>query len=374
MKKRIGIVLFLLFFLFSSILFQKHLKAGVSTVLLLAETFPQTKIELLKYISREPREEKVGFMAGERKISGELFRPNDTKTHPAIIIAMGVKPGEENKPTIVNFARTLAKQGFVVLFANSQDLENDTIVLEDKETFIAGFNYLSNKAFVQKEKISFVGFSVGASIAALAAQDERIAEDIYSIIWFGGYYNAFDYLISLATKTSFINNEEISWPASQEAIGHVQNMLLRLTPEDELSTVKKILVENEKDEGALEQLSPNSRFIVELFSSQNHEKAQRIIENAPQEITKSLQEFSPAQKIHQLKAPLFILHEKSDHFVPFFESQKLRNAIKPLQEKAYLEISLFEHVKPKGGVSLPIFSELFKLFVFVYQVLVYLSP
>ena len=52
------------------------------------------------------------------------------------------------------------------------------------------FQYLQQQPYVKQDKIGFIGVSVGAPLALLAAADPRINKDVAYVVSFGGYYNA----------------------------------------------------------------------------------------------------------------------------------------------------------------------------------------
>ena len=52
---------------------------------------------------------------------------------------------------------------------------------------------------VDAEKVGFFGASVGGSLALVAATDRRIAEDVDTVVSFGGYYDALETFGAIAT-------------------------------------------------------------------------------------------------------------------------------------------------------------------------------
>jgi len=324
MKTILLLITIILILLAILILALKPLTAGAKVVLLVSQEFPQVPFKPLHNITPKPRVEKVKF--GEQKIVGDLFIPQNTNKKLAIIVAMGVKTSDKDRQTLLGFCESLARLGYIVLWPRLETLEKDIVEFEEPQTFVDAFSFLEERDDVDKDKISFVGFSVGSSLALVAAEDKRINKKVRNVVFFGGYYNIIDYLSALSTKTK--------WEPHESAIDQAQEIL----KQEDLSLMQF----DDKD-----TLDPH--------------------------LTKRLLRFSPDQNIDSLKAKIFILHEKSDTFVPYTESIKLKKA---LEQKGisydYHLANLFEHVQPKKGLSLDVLKELLGFFGFLHKVFMYI--
>lgn len=310
----------------------KPLISAAKVGLLVAQEFPQIPLKPLHHITQKPKIEKVQF--GEQKIVADLFIPQNPNKKPGIIVAMGVKTSDKDRPTLLGFCDTLARLGYVVLWPRLEDLENDVVKFEEPQTFVAAFEFLEKKDNVDKNRISFLGFSVGSSLSLVAAENKTINDKVRSIVFFGGYYSILDYLSSLSTKEIVLDKKTIKWEPAESAVDHAQEILKK------------------------EDLT------LDLFNNKSP---------LDPNLTKRLFRFSPDENIDSLKAKIFILHEKSDTFVPYTESIKLKNA---LEEKGptivYHQANLFEHVQPKKGISYEIIKEFLGLFGFLHNVFIYL--
>lgn len=317
--------------LIASLALSKPFIAAAKVLLLVTQEFPQIPFKPLHRITSKPLVERVQF--GRQKIVGDLFIPKNSNQKPALIVAMGVKTSEKDKPILLGFCESLARLGYVVLWPRLADLENETVKFEDPNTFIQAFYYLEKRNEVNSQRISFVGFSVGSSIAMVAAEDSGINQKLRSLVFFGGYYNLLDYLHSLFSKTMIINSISIAWQASKEGVNHANGIL-------------------EKEGLKLEQF--------------------KKVEQIPESQKNALLRFSPHQKIKNYKAPIFIMHEKSDTFVPYVESEKLKRELEGRIPLVYHQANLFEHVQPKKGLSIQLIKEFAGLFLFLHKVFMYI--
>jgi len=326
------LLIIIIFVLLSAIFFaSKPLTAGAKVLLLLSQEFPQVPIKPLHKITQEPKTEKVRI---EKKIIGDLLIPRGKNKMPALIVAMGVKTSDKDRRVLLDFCETLSRLGYVVLWPRLEDLEKDVVKFEEPQTFIDAFEYLENLEFVDKKRISYVGFSVGSSLTIVAAEDEKINSKVRSVVFFGGYYSILDYLTALSTKKVTLDGQTIKWNPHESAIDHAQEILVK--------------------EGLwLDMLNKES--------------------SPDPTSTKRLLRFSPDQKINALKANIFILHEKSDAFVPYTESIKLKKALEDEGKVlVYYQANLFEHVQPKKEMSYEIVIEFLGLFDFLHKVFMYL--
>lgn len=369
-RKRFFLGTFLLFFL---LIFLKPIIIATSTALFLTQVFP-LPFKPQGWFTQAPKIEVIEFFSGSQKVIGKIYRPPDNKTHPAVITAMAVRTSEGDKPILTNFAQSLARMGFVVLAADSEDLEKEKIKIQGKEVFISTFEYLSASPHVEKGKISFIGFSVGSSVAIKAAQDPQIAERVQSLIFFGGYFDLVDYLSSLVTKTAVYKDQEFPWQPHEHVLNRFKEIMASFAPSGEQEFLLQVLKEGEEVNPEVKaDLSSEGKFILKLFEVKNRQEFTSLWPEAPEKILQEVNNFSPAVDLKNLKTQLFILHDRGDRNVPFVESRKLNEALPQSLKQNYLEVSLFEHVKPQRTINLGALREIFKLFLFLNQFFLFIS-
>lgn len=318
------IILLLLFLLLLSSL--RYIVAGAKVLLFVAEEFPQISIKPLHLITSKPYITNITFGIKNR-IVGTLFIPSRTGKSPAVIVAMGIRTSNKDRPVILGFCESLARLGYIVFWPRQVDLEKDKIKFEHPQTFVESFTYLETLREVDIKRISFVGFSVGSSLAMVAAQDPSINRKIHQFVFFGGYYNIVDYFTSLANHMIVVDGIKMRWKPADGAISHAEKVL--------------------KQEG----------FTLEQFKEYSIRKPD----------VEKLAKYSPHDNILLFRTPIFILHEKSDSFVPYIESIKLQKSLEKKVPIVYHQAELFEHVQPKKGFTIDVAKELFLLFFFLQK-------
>jgi predicted esterase len=353
--------------------FWAQVVAAVKVVLLIAQEFPQIPVKPLNYISREPRVEPVEFGPENDRISGKLILPQGDKKRAAIILAMGVKTDEEGERLLLDISKTLGRLGYIVLWPTSERLNKRERRLEEPRVFVESFKYLQNHALVKKERISYFGISVGASIALAAAQDEQINDEVHAFISFGGYYRLVDYLAAVATKKIIIDEQLIPWEPNKGTVKGIKEAAIDFADENEKEVLRKALLEGEalRAEEKL-ALSEKANFFLRIFELETPKRLEELLEKLDDESLRKIKRFSPDEKIEHFKARMFILHDKGDSAVPYVESRKLHQALKGKAESTYHESTLFDHVRPEGGFSLETLKELLGLFRFLQQVFMFI--
>jgi dienelactone hydrolase len=299
--------------------------------LLVSEQFPHVPVKPLRWISPQPLVEQLELGTGQWIIA-DLVVPARRGPHPAIILVMGVRTLDQDRPLLLGLADTLARLGYLSIWPRSRAIEAQEIWLEEPEVFIETVRYLLQRPDIQRERISMVGFSIGASIALVAAADPRIASNVRGLVFFGGYYSLIDYLRALATGEAIVDTRRVPWTAHDWAV--------------------------ELAEHALQQEG--------LSLADFRQDASPML---PPAVTVRLRRASPDAHLPGLRATVFILHDTSDAAVPWVESQKLTQALDPRLLGAYHITSLFEHVQPRRQLDPTIARELLLLSAFLYRVL-----
>jgi hypothetical protein len=340
-------VAFALLLVLAVIVFQRPLVTHGKVLLLLSQELPQIPVKPLDLITAEPIHERLKLESRHGPVVADLFLPSsrfgraEPGSRPGLILAMGVKITDRDRPLLLNFARTMARLGFVVLWPRLQPLDQGVSSAEEPETFATGLRYLEGHDLVAPERISLLGISIGASTALVAAADPALADRSRAVIFFGGYYDLADYLLSLATGTVVLDGQMTAWRPSDDAVGQARLVLE----------------------------SKGAEHVLQVFESRSREAAESALRSAPASELAELRRLSPSEHLGAVAARLYILHDRGDPFVPHVESIKLRRALPPDQVRAFLLTGLFEHAQFRDGLSWQVLRDLLELHGFLYTVL-----
>ena len=327
------------------------LTTHAKVLLLLSQELPQSPVKPLGLLTPEPIHAQRQLQSPHGPVVADLFLPAarfgrpQPRRRPAVILALGVKLAEErDRPILLGFARTLARLGFVVLWPRLEALDAGAALPEEPDTFVAGIRFLEGLDLVDGERISLLGFSVGASTALVAASDPQVAARVHGVIFFGGYYDLFAYLLSVATSSTVLDGQISTWQPHEQVVNRTREMLQ----------------------------AKGADGVLRIFDATGRDEAESRLESAPAAELAALRRLDPAAHVAGVRARLFILHDRGDVFVPYVESIKLRRALPQGSEKAFLLTGLFEHAQPKGGVSWQVVQDVARLYGFVYAALAFL--
>ena len=343
-----GLVVLLL--VLAGVLWSGPLVAHAKAVLLISQVLPQIPVKPLYLLTNTPVHTRLTLASPYGPIVADLFRPVPrfggigAHTEPAMLLVMGVKAQESDKKLLLSFAQTLSRLGYMVMWSRLRALDQGSDMPEKPETVVVSVRYLKGLTTVAPRRISIVGFSVGGSLGFVAATDSRIRADVHALVFFGGYYDIDDYLVSLATHTSTFHGKTMAWRPDPQAVSYVRKLLHTARAWD----------------------------VARIFGVRTRAQAEAILRAAPAHELAALRALSPSLHLKEFRSPVFILHAQGDSFVPYVQSAKLDQALPPHIVKAYLISDLFAHTHPKDIVSLDALQGALKLYGFLYDALRYL--
>ncbi len=328
----------------SVIVFHKQLITHIRVLLIITQEFPGILVKPLKLVP-PPTHKKISWKSERGEFVSDIFIPKialDTKPHslPTLIVAVGIKLLPQDQESFIQSVENLSKLGYLVICPRSKLVDRNWSRIESPDTFIEAFHYVEGLKEVDKERISIIGFSSGASVALTAAEDKYFNRRLHAFLFWGGYFNIFDYMKSLITGDTFLNGKKINWK-----------------PKDDVVGVFKLMLGSSKTLEVLNKLKKNQD-----SNWQN---------SIPKEEMSKFEKINPAEDINQFKAPIFIIHDIDDKLVPYVESVKLNQALDKKVKTSIILSDLFSHVRPRESFSLNS-DNFLKNYNFFYQLFSYL--
>ena len=258
----------------------------------------------------------------------------------------------------------------------SPDLENEFIAREEPDAYVAAFEYLRQQSYVDPDRIGFIGVSVGGSLALIAASDPRISADVDFLIAFGAYYDALDTLAAVTTHTISYGGREEPWdPAYHTEKVMAEQLIDRLEDSGDRDVLWRAFVDEENVSSAdLASLTPTGRDAYDFLANRDPARVPELIDRLPPAFLDDMRALSPSLRLDHIAGEIFILHDRSDHFIPYVESRRLRDRLEGHANLHYTELTIFEHVEPssqKGALAL--FLDGSHLYFRLYQLLLRLS-
>lgn len=297
-----------------------------------------------------------------------IYRPARGR-HPAVIVSLGVSPAPPDDPRVVRLMGGLARAGLVAVLVQSSALDHDLITAEAPELLVQAFERVAERSDVKADRIGFVGFSVGAGLVSVAAADARIRERVALVEAFGGYFRVEDLVADVTTGSVQDGDAVTAWEPDPLSRSVVTTNLVASVPEE--GQRQALLAAVAGDPAAVSGLRGHARAVYDVLTNTDRGRAAELYARLPAFQREALASVSPAAHVGNMLAPVFLMHDRGDHLVPFTESRDFNAALVSTGRTPYFsEFDIFEHVDPtRGGSPLVVARDMVKLFMHIRAVL-----
>lgn len=308
----------------------------------------------------------------------ELWLPSwasEDRRAGAVLLVLGVNNVGRNHPVVERVADALARTGVAVLVPDSALLLAGRLDAGEVDGVVRAYETLAARPEVDPERVGMAGFSVGGSLALLAARDQRIADDVRWVNAFGAFADAETFLASVASHAYASDGVEIGWEPSPLA----REVYLRFVldqvgdPRDRASLETAFgaaIIHGDRppaDAGLRGDLSTDvAGFAHDLLTASSLDAASSSIGAMPDDTAEFMDAISPIRHLDGLEADIFLMHEVTDHHVPVVESRNLAAALEPSGRlRDSREFRLFDHVQPDDVDLVAAAPELVRLLLHV---------
>ena len=348
-------------------------RTAVETALFIPQIIPTIPVKPQEWVSRAPIRQEVEFPTQDGIGVADLYsQPGDEK-RGSVLLFLGVNPAGRDDPRVVGLANGLARTGVVVMIPWSDTMTDQRVDVSEVDNLVRAFEFLIAQESVDPDRSGMGGFCVGASLATVAAQDERIRSKVKFVNFFGGYYDARDLVTSVVSHSRFHGDVVEPWQPDVLSKRVVTTHLIEgLSNAEEQALLTRVFVTKDAALGdeAIEALSPEAKVVNRLLGGVPLDEARILADQLPDSVIETLYAISPISKIEDLEAKVLIMHDRQDRLVPSEESRRLAKDLASRGGVSHTEFSLFQHLDPTRPVSPPVYvRELFKLYMHMYRVL-----
>ena len=298
----------------------------------------------------------------------------------AVLLVFGVNNLGRNHPAIERVADGLARTGVGVLVPDSRTLLEGRLELGEIDGVVLAFQLLAARPEVDRDRVGIFGFSVGGSLALLAARDPRIASDVRWVNAFGAFADAGSYLGSVSAHAyRGPDGTDVPWapsPLAREV--HLRFVLDQVGDQGDRQALEDALgpglLAGEKPapdpELRASLTSEAGRIAHDLLTAPDLDTATAIVAALPGAAAAFIDGISPVRHLDGLQAGVHLMHETEDHHVPYVETRALAAALEPTGlVRAHTEFRLFDHVQPDDLDLLAAAPELVKLLLHVRTIM-----
>jgi acetyl esterase/lipase len=271
---------------------------------------------------------------------GVLTLPAGPGPHPAVVLALGAEAAGPDDPRVVRLTDAMARLGIGVLYPLSPQLAAGVVEPPEIERLVGAWRALAADPRVRPERVAFVGLSVGGSLSLVAAADLRIAHEVWFVLAIGPYAHAGLLAAETASGVFAADDGRHEW----EPRAITRRVLLR----------------------SLTQALSDEERAAALLQPAGYDEATRRLAVADAGLAAWIAALSPIGHLGGLTAPLYLLHDRDDRFVPWSHSEQIA-AVRP--PEVYHRTEIFEHVDPQPDSLGPLFTDgwrLWRLFARIF--------
>jgi acetyl esterase/lipase len=269
-----------------------------------------------------------------------------------LLIIPGV--GDERaEPQLVNLVTALAQAGEVVMAMTTPTLIAYDLAPDDRDAVVRTFDRLTRWPGVGADRVGIVGFSAGGPLACVSAVDARIRDRVRFIVQFGGYYDVRHLLGDIARQSLLVDGRAEPWQPQSVAQTVLANVLAHALPPAEGARLASAFAFQDAvtlEPGEVARLSPEGLAAYHLLAGDDPAHVDDNIATLQPRAGDLLDSLSPSAVVGQLRAPIYLLHDRADQYIPFTEARDFDAALNALGHRHdYIELTAFSHTEVRQG-------------------------
>jgi len=347
----------------------RYSRVAITTLTIAPDLFG-SPVSVLRIIGEEPVREEVWLdvPGGRGRLVADVYRPKDGDAHGAMVMSVGAAPRIRDHPGVVRLSTAAARAGMVVMIPQLYYPFQENVLPEDVqglvnafgtnvEEIVASFQWLREQPYVDPDRVGVFGASAGAGIGLVAAADPRIRREVDFFASLGTYYDLVDLISAITTESVYYDGRSEPWEPWLESIHVLYNSIISYLPDaEDREILTRIFVDEDLSARAsVGRLSPQARDIYDAFQDKDPDRILAFWgEMSPQDVA-TLRQVSPSSAVAALDTELFIMHDRSDPYIPYVESRRLRDAAVGNSHQVYFaEFDFLNHVeltKPSNPIA-----------------------
>ena len=352
-------------------------QAAFRAALFIPQVLPGVPIKPQEWFAPEPTLKQIRYPLASGEGEADLYLPGSGGRHSAVLFFQGVVPGGRYDSRIVALGLALARAGMVVMIPWSQTQIEERIVPDDVDVLVRAFQYLRTLDSVDPDRVGMGGICVGASLATVAAQDERVRDQVRFVNFFAGYYDAADLVKAIASKSRFGEDYVAPWKPDRLTLRILRYHLIDgVTRAADRELLTRLFEGGEPEAvGDFESLAPDAKAVYRLLKGVSPEEVDTVMAGLSPRTTEFFRAISPSTGIDRLEARMLIMHDRADRLVPSEESRRLAEALGDDAGTYYTEFSFFQaqiqvHADESDSIGpVDYVREAFKLYMHMYNIL-----
>lgn len=266
--------------------------------------------------------------------------------------------GDQRKDAqLINFSQTLARAGVVVMDMTTPMLINLRLDAGDEAAVIQAFHVLQRWPGVDLNRVGLFGISAGGGLICLAAADPRIRDEISSVTLFGSYFDVTTLLQAIGWRALTLDGQAQPWHPVYFPMQVLANTFAPFLPGNDGSVLANTFAPTGRGTlsvGQIAQLAPESVAVYHLLAGDQPARVDANLAALSPALKALLANLSPSRVVDGIHAPIYLLHDRSDQYVPVTESREFAAALARLHHHYdFAEVGVFQHTEVRAGLGLP---------------------
>jgi len=341
----------------------RYSRVGITTMMIAPDLFG-SPVSALRIVGEDPVREEVWLDVpkGRGLLVADVYRPQDGDVHGGMVISVGAAPKIREHPGVIRLSKTAARAGMVVMIPQLYYPFHENVLPEDVqglvnafgtnvEEVIASYQWLREQPYVDRDRLGIFGASAGAGIALVSASDPRISQKVDFFASLGTYYDLVDLISAITTESIQYNGHTEPWDPWLTSVRVLYNSVISYLPNaEDRDILTRIFVDEDPAARSLVgRLSSRARDIYGAFEDRDPERILAFWGDVSPQDVATLRDVSPSSSVQALDTDLFIMHDRSDPYIPYVESRRLRDATAGNGHQVYFaEFDFLNHVELKN--------------------------
>ncbi len=337
----------------------------VEAVLLAQSLFAGGEGGWLKQWTRPPGRSSNSL----EKMELDLYRqtPTSGDVRGCVLLAHGMTSMGRRDPRLMDFAKNVSRLGFAVAVPDLPGMRRFRPDRRDTDRIAESFIWLHNRFGRPGRLCGMFAFSFAAGPAMKAAARRQVAPRAGYFIGVGAYLDLSEVLRHLTTGG---RGNAPAFPGGPPVrmgkwlfLRHNMALLGLMGYEGEVENIvrRKLANENADISALAARLPERIRKLLSLIGNRDPGRFDALLRAQPEELRIRLNGWSVRRDVSRTAMPIFLLHGRTDPFVPFSESVRLADLARRRKEGSgrvrLIVTDSLSHVDPERGKSAPGFRE-----------------
>ncbi len=311
----------------------------------------------------------------------DIYEPADSApplpgAREGVVVIPGI--GDERKDSqLINLSTSLAREGIVVMDLTTPALIARRLDPDDVDAVVQAFLALEHHPSVGAGRAGILGISGGGDLGMLAAADPRIRDQLGFMMLFGGYYDATSLLRDFGRRALDVDGTLEPWTPNPVPVEALAKTIAPTLSASEGKLLVGALSEHGKPLTAVQlaSLSPGALAAYHLLHGDDPTHVDANIAALTPAMRRDLVALSPSAVLGDIHAPIYLLHDRNDTYVPFTESRAFAAAlVQANHPHDFVELNIFAHVEVKSGQGFgPLVGDGVRLFGILTELLEHAS-